>query len=112
MTIRSVRFRYLIPASVVAIRTPSTAGIFGCDFGASGETVVDIRPQAARWGNSGPFAPPSLSTQAVFSGRGPVPPAWLLGALHFRDALLQLGIADLDLGGGPERLDQVKVLFA
>jgi hypothetical protein len=31
-----------MPASAVAMRTPSTGGIFGCFFGASGDTVSDI----------------------------------------------------------------------
>src|SRR5690606_33281349 len=43
MASRSVRFRYLMPASAVAIRTPSTAGMRGYFFGASGEICADIR---------------------------------------------------------------------
>ena len=33
---------YLIPASAVAMRTPSTAGILGYFLGASGEMVADM----------------------------------------------------------------------
>ena len=42
ISIRSVRPLYLMPASAVAIRTPSIAGIFGWDLGASGETMADM----------------------------------------------------------------------
>src|SRR5690606_27487487 len=42
MASTSVRFLYLMPASAVAMRTPSISGIFGYFFGASGEIVADI----------------------------------------------------------------------
>src|SRR5882672_5387878 len=42
MASRSVRFLYFIPASAVAMRTPSMTGILGYFFGASGEIVADM----------------------------------------------------------------------
>ena len=41
----SVRPLYLMPASAVAMRTPSITGILGYFFGASGEIVVDMVPR-------------------------------------------------------------------
>ena len=49
-TIRtSVRPLYLIPASAVAMRTPSSAGIAGTSLGASGETDDAMRNPADVW---------------------------------------------------------------
>jgi hypothetical protein len=42
ISIRSVRFLYLMPASAVTMRTPSIGGSVAQDFGASGETFVDM----------------------------------------------------------------------
>ena len=42
MASTSVRSLYLMPASAVAMRTPSIAGISGYFFGASGEIVADM----------------------------------------------------------------------
>src|SRR6185312_16687361 len=44
---RSVRFLYLMPASAVAMRTPSTDGILGYFLGARGEIVSDMGPRKA-----------------------------------------------------------------
>ena len=44
---RSVRFLYLIPASAVRMRTPSSAGSVTYFCGARGETVADMGPRAA-----------------------------------------------------------------
>ena len=66
ITSRSVRFLYLMPASAVAMRTPSIGGILTKDLGASGEMVVVIAN--SRREEVAPFAPDRLLVQGVSAG--------------------------------------------
>ena len=50
-------FWYFIPASAVAMRTPSIAGIFGYFFGASGEIVADMGTSGGKNRKGRPVCP-------------------------------------------------------
>src|SRR4051794_27015979 len=67
MASRSVRPLYFIPASAVAMRTPSMAGIFGYFFGASGEIVVDMQTSGGKIARGRPVCPIRRAGASAFS---------------------------------------------
>ena len=67
MVRRSVRFLYFIPASAVAMRTPSMAGILGYFFGASGEIVVDMGTSGGKNRKGRPVCPIRRAGARAFS---------------------------------------------
>ncbi len=79
---RSVRFLYLMPAWAVAMRTPSIAGMRGCFFGASGETVSDMGPLR----NGADCAGPVCQRPAPRARRISAPPAGSRAALRRQSA--------------------------